>query len=341
MTIDRRTLLAGASGMLLAGGLRAAADGGSAGATAHGFRIVTDQLLAPEGPKPQADGSVIVCEMARGTLSRVMPGGRVQTIATLGGAPNGVAIGPDGAAYVCNNGGFKFRREGRLIIPSGPLDTPGAAVIQRVDLRTGRHAVLYRSLGDAPLKAPNDLVFDGDGGFWFTDPGAPYPGQEGGGTVNYARADGSGGRVVCGLVVDNGIALSPDGRTLYVARTLAAEVVAYTITAPGQLATDAAGRAVSRVVGRVAGKVGFDSLAVDEAGNLLIGTLNFDTTGNGAITVMAPDGRVIDSIGMPENFVTSVGFGGRDRRTAYVTLTQSGRLARLDWPRPGVRLAYQ
>ena len=57
------------------------------------------------------DGSVIVVEIARGTLSRVMMDGAVHVIAQIPGAPNGAAIGPDGRMYICNNGGFKWLRD--------------------------------------------------------------------------------------------------------------------------------------------------------------------------------------------------------------------------------------
>lgn len=332
--LQRRQLLLGA------GALAALRTTISLAATPR-YRIIVEGLQAPEGPKPQADGSVLVCEMARGALSRVTPQRKIEVIAELGGAPNGVAVGPDGAAYVCNNGGFKFVRQGNLLVPSGPLDTPGLACIQRVDLKTGRSSILYRAIGDTPLGSPNDLVFDASGGFWFTDPRMPYPGQKGAGTVNYARADGSQARVVCGLAGNNGIALSRDGRTLYVVRTQTCEVVAYRVTAPGMLAAAANGQAEARSAGHIEGKVGFDSMAVDEAGYLLLGTLNLDSSGDGALTVLKPDSTLAESIPLPEKFVTSVGFGGPGRRTAYVTLTTTGRLIAIDWPRPGVKLAFQ
>ena len=67
---------------------------------------VADGLVFPEGPIAMADGSVILVEIQRNRLSRVSPDGRRTTIAELGGGPNGAAIGPDGAVYVCNNGGM-------------------------------------------------------------------------------------------------------------------------------------------------------------------------------------------------------------------------------------------
>ena len=65
---------------------------------------VADGLQFPEGPVALADGSVVLVEIRGGTLTRVRPDGRKETVARLGGGPNGAAIGPDGAVYICNNG---------------------------------------------------------------------------------------------------------------------------------------------------------------------------------------------------------------------------------------------
>src|SRR3546814_2920883 len=62
-------------------------------------------LQFPEGPIAMDDGSIVLVEIARGTLTRVSPDGSVTVVAELGGGPNGAALGPDGAVYVCNNGG--------------------------------------------------------------------------------------------------------------------------------------------------------------------------------------------------------------------------------------------
>ena len=72
------------------------------------FTLVTDALAFPEGPVILADGSVLVVEIRSGRLTRVAPDGGKTVIAELGGGPNGAAIGPDGAVYVCNNGGLEF-----------------------------------------------------------------------------------------------------------------------------------------------------------------------------------------------------------------------------------------
>lgn len=80
-------------------------------------RIIAAGLEFPEGPIAMTDGSVLVTEIAAGTLTRVSPDGRIERIAELGGGPNGAAIGPDGAVYVCNNGGsFSFHRQNGLLV---------------------------------------------------------------------------------------------------------------------------------------------------------------------------------------------------------------------------------
>ena len=76
---------------------------------AHGLRF-------PEGPIAMPDGSVVLVEIERQTLSRVHPNGEVSVVAALGGGPNGAAIGPDGRCYVCNNGGFEWHRHGDTVV---------------------------------------------------------------------------------------------------------------------------------------------------------------------------------------------------------------------------------
>src|SRR5690606_3166255 len=123
----------------------------------------------PEGPVALPDGSVLVVEIAAGTLTRVEPDGTKTVVAKLGGGPNGAAIGPDGRCYVCNNGGFLFsERDGRLYPGFAPTEYRGGW-IEAVDLTTGKSEVLYRSCGEQKLLGPNDLVFDRHGGFYFTD----------------------------------------------------------------------------------------------------------------------------------------------------------------------------
>ena len=108
-------------------------------------------LRFPEGPVVMADGSVIVVEIYDGAITRVTPDGKKHVIARPGGGPNGAAIGPDGALYVCNNGGFEWKNVGDLLLPGHkPADYSGGR-IERVDLSTGKVDVLYTHVYGKPL----------------------------------------------------------------------------------------------------------------------------------------------------------------------------------------------
>src|SRR4051794_25579264 len=74
-------------------------------------------LRFPEGPVAMPDGSVILVEIAAGRVTRVKPDGTKETVAEPGGGPNGLAVGPDGKLYCCNNGGFGWVDTGALLIP--------------------------------------------------------------------------------------------------------------------------------------------------------------------------------------------------------------------------------
>ena len=98
------------------------------------FEVAGSGLGFPEGPVVMEDGSVILVEIQKGCISRVW-NGKHETIATPGGGPNGLAIGPDGALYCCNNGGFEYHNVGGLMVPRNcPLDYSGGR-IRRIHLR--------------------------------------------------------------------------------------------------------------------------------------------------------------------------------------------------------------
>jgi gluconolactonase len=155
------------------------------------FRTITEGLEFPEGPVALADGSVLLVEIAAGTLTRVAPDGTKTVVARTGGGPNGAAIGADGKCYICNNGGFEWHREAGRIRPLVQAKDYSGGRIERVHLETGTVEVLYRTCGDIPLKGPNDLVFDAHGGIYFTDLGKRRVRDMDIGAVYYAKADGS------------------------------------------------------------------------------------------------------------------------------------------------------
>jgi gluconolactonase len=302
-------------------------------------RVLATGLRFPEGPVALSDGSLLVTELIGKRLTRITPDGETTTVAEIGGSPNGAAVGPDGADYVTNSGGFCHQELGPFLVPQGvhhetqPDDYIGGR-IQRVDLATGEVTDLYTEVDGNALKGPNDLVFDAHGGFWFTDHGKRRRRDEDRGGVYYALPDGSEIREVAFPVdAPNGVGLSPDGSKLYVAETHTGRLWSYDVTGRGRL--DADNR---QLVAGLAGYQLFDSLAVEAGGDVCVATII-----NGGISVISPDGEVEHVPVDGELFdpvVTNICFGGDDLTTAYITLSATGRVVVCDWPRPGLALAH-
>ena len=296
-------------------------------------RSLAEGLSFPEGPVALSDGGVLVVEIGRRTLTLVDPDGGVRVVAQLRGGPNGAAIGPDGACYVCNNGGTEFAEVEGVQVPVGQSPDHVGGWIERVDLRSGRAEVLYRRIDGRPLSAPNDLVFDDSGGFWFTDLGRSGDRSRDHGGIYYARADGSAARqVVYPVNAPNGIGLSPDGKSLFVAELLTGRLIAFDVTGAGQL-SDAKGFLPGRFVAAGPGRYLFDSMAVEAGGTICIAAPL-----PGEIVCYTPDGQLVEIVTMPGPLPTNLCFGGPDRRTAYITLAGHGQLITMDWPRAGLRL---
>lgn len=300
---------------------------------------VASGLRFPEGPVAMPDGSILLVEIARGTLTRVGRDGVVSYVAQLGGGPNGAAIGPDGRVFVCNNGGFRWTPDDDPsgLRPIGQAEDYSGGRIEAVDLATGAVEVLYRECDGRPLKGPNDLVFDGRGGFYFTDLGKVREREQDRGAVYYARADGSAIReVVFPIFTPNGCGLSPDGGTLYVSETETARLWAFALIGPGEIAREPfPSPHGGRLLLGLGGYCRFDSLAVDAAGNVCVATLV-----EGGITVVSPDGSSVRRIAMPERWATNICFGGSDLRTAFVTLSSTGRLVSMPWDEAGLPLHH-
>jgi gluconolactonase len=302
------------------------------------FTEVATGLHFPEGPVAMADGSVILTEMFGKRITRVKADGTKETIATVNGGPNGLALGPDGALYVCNNGGnFEEIDLGGLIVPGGfPEDTYIGGSIQRVDIATGVVTTLYSECDGRQLIAPNDLVFDRDGGFWFTDHGSRKKYTSDFTGIFYAKADGSRIQMVVFPVESpNGIGLSPDGKRLYWAETHTGRVFFRNVTAPGEVEEGSPIDPTLCLCG-LPGLQLLDSLAVDGEGNVCVATIL-----NGGITVIAPSGEILGHVATGDMVTTNICFGGPDLQTAYITCSSTGRLVSMRWPVKGLRLNYQ
>jgi gluconolactonase len=304
-----------------------------------GMEIVTDGLRFPEGPVAMPDGSVILTEIEAGRITRVAPDGTKSVVATPGGGPNGLALGPDGKLYCCNNGGFNWNESGGYLAPHGIASDYSGGRIERIDIATGEVEILYKS-GDfgCVLRGPNDIVFDAHGGFWFTDHGKVDYDARCHDIVGifYAKADGSHlEEVIFPSNNPNGCGLSPDGKTLYAAETYTCRLMKFNVIAPGKV-DDAAGPGGPGIpLYRPAGYKFFDSLAMEASGNICVATI-----GECGISVISPAGKLVEFVGTDDIFTTNICFGGEDMMDAWICLSGSGRLAKMRWTRPGLKLQY-
>ena len=183
----------------------------------------------------------------------------------------------------------------------------------------------------------NDIVFDRDGGFYFTDLGKRFAHHRDHGGLYYALPDGSNiTELAYPILSPNGVGLSPDEKTVYVADTEPSRLFAFDIIAPGVIKKEPFPAPYGgRLVCGLPGFQRFDSLAVEGSGNICVATLLA-----GCITVISPAGQVVRQVSVPDIFPTNICFGGADLRTAYLTLSASGQLASMAWPEPGLRLNF-
>jgi gluconolactonase len=302
-------------------------------------RVLATDLAFPEGPVVMPDGSVVLVEIRAQQLTRVWPDGRKEVVAKIPGGPNGAALGPDGKMYLCNNGGFSWVPSRGAIMPHAPEphEYIGGS-IQRVDLSNGKVETLFDKCGAHPLKGPNDLVFDKQGGLWFTDLGKRRHRDMDVGAFYYMKPGAT--EVVeghFGMLPANGIGLSPDEKTVYVAETPTARLWAFDIGAPGEVKpSEVIYRGErGRPIAGLGGYQMFDSLAVEASGNVCVATLV-----SGCISVIAPDGKLVEQVPTGDRVTTNIAFGGPELKTAYITLSGRGELITMDWPRGGLPLNF-
>jgi len=295
------------------------------------IEIVADGLGFAEGPVEMPNGDIVTVDVRGGRLMRSQPDGSTREIASPGGGPNGAAIGPDGALYVVNNGGFPWSERSGLLIPvdeNGSTRPPNfeGGWVDRIDPETGDIDRLFDGLDGERFLGPNDIVFDQSGGFWFTDLGKSDARSMDRGSLFYARPDGTGlRRVAWNLTGPNGVGLSPDGSIVYVAETNTGRLLAWNVVGPGEVTGS------PKIMMATANH--FDSLAVEADGTVVVAAISH------GICVLRPSGE-IDYVEVPDVMTTNVCFAGDDMQSAYITMSASGCLGKVRWPRPGLRLAF-
>ncbi len=276
------------------------------------FEVIAEGLDFPEGPVVMEDGSIIVVETHGGRITRCWDGGRKKVVATPGGGPNGLAVGPDGALYHCNNGGHDESHSGGRI--------------ERIDLATGKVERLYDRSNDEAISAPNDIMFDVEGQMWFSDLGRIGDKGKDWGGLYCASPDGSKiTRIVERALSYNGVGISPDMTTVYAADTYSARL--WAVDRKSELQKP-------RLVGTAPGPTFLDSLAMTAAGNVAVAAVTA-----GAIATFTPNGEVTMTP-VDDRVVTNIAFGGADMMDAYLTFSGHGTLVKCRWHEPGMRLVY-
>ena len=299
------------------------ADGPAAGADrveTETMREITSGLQFPEGPIAMPDGSVLLVEIRRGTLSRVAPDGTIEVVAETGGGPNGAADRPrrrasTSATTAASSGttwaGSRSRATSRRTTSAGASSASTS--------KTGTVEDLYTACDGHPLRGPNDIVFDATGGFWFTDHGKIRERDRDRTGVFYARPDGSMIREVI-------FPLDAPERHRPLARRQAA-------LRRRDASPDASGRGTSPARARSPAGAGFGP----SGGTLLAGLaglsalrlarrrrrrqrLRRDAGERRHHRRSRPTARSIEHVPMPDPLTTNICFGGPDLRTAYVTL---------------------
>lgn len=254
---------------------------------------VADGFGFVEGPADDGQGNLYFTDIPNTRIHRLAADGTVTVFTDESRHANGLMFTPSGRLRAC--------------------EMDGALVDWNID--TAERHVLADSYDGARFNACNDLVIDSHRGTYLTDPhyNAPRPLPQTVRGVYYVAADGAVTRVVEDLPAPNGILLSLDEKTLYVAPTESAVVRAYPIESPGKLGP---GRDHCQLRTRTRREIaGCDGCTLDVRGNLYI------TTELG-IQIVSAAGEWLGLIELPEQPANCT-FGGPEGKTLYATARTS------------------
>jgi len=291
-------------------------------------------LRGTEGPSALPDGSVAILETMGGTVLQVRADGTRKVLTAPGSGVAGSAVGRDNALYVTkiNLAGLMSRGGGPPgeagPPPGAATATPSPAAVIRIDLKTGDVRNIYTAYQGNLLKEPNDLVVDKWGDLWFTDAADD-------GAVYWARPDGSDIKL---MITDikgvNGIAISPDQRSIYIAGN--GKLLAYAISGRGKL-QQANGHAAARELATLDPKLRPDGMKTEANGDILL------ACGAEGILRYSAKGELLSQIKFPGLSIVNLSFGGKDGRTLYLSdrvgagMGGASQLQSITSRRPGVR----
>lgn len=258
-----------------------------------------------EGPAFDRDGNLYVVDIPWGRIFRIDAAGRVELFVEYDGEPNGLAIHPDGTLHVADH------RRGILTV-----DPRSRAVATRIERDTMDH-----------FKGVNDLVFAANGDLWFTDQGGTGW-HDPTGRLYRLRADGRLDRVLDRVPSPNGLVLDRDERTVYLAVTRANAIWRV------PLLDDGSAFKVGTFV-QLSGGSGPDGMAMDEADHIAVAHF-----GLGCAWLISPQGVPVACVRSCQGAgITNVAFGGPQRRTLYLTDSETGCVLTAPMPAPGRVLA--
>ncbi len=250
--------------------------------------LLADGFKFTEGPAADAQGNVFFTDQPNDRILKWSTDGKLSTAMEPCGRSNGLCFDAKGNLWACAD------EENQLWC----IDPAGKA------------SVVVKDYQGKLLNGPNDLWIRPDGGLYFTDPfyKRSYwkrgPREQDGQCVYYLAPDHKRLiRVADDLRQPNGVIGTPDGKVLYVSDLGARKTYAYQIRPDGTLAQK-----------RLFCEMGSDGMTIDTEGNVYL-------TGKG-VTVFAPSGKQIEQIPVDARWTANVCFGGKDRRTLFITASE-------------------
>jgi len=268
-----------------------------------------------EGPAVDAAGNVFFSDIQNSRILKMDAMGVVSTFREDSGRTNGNT----------------FDAQGRLISCEGAENGPGGRRrVVRTDMKTEKIEVLTERYEGKRYNSPNDVVVDPSGRIWFTDPlYAPDRSimEHEHEAVYRIDTNGKVTRVITQPAIGrpNGLAITPDGKTLYVIDSnyikpdANRKIWAFDVAEDGSVSKQ-------RVVYDFGRGRGGDGMRLDSQGNLWVcagiaapRTANESAEVPTGVYVISPQGKLLGRIPIPEDVITNLAFGGDGKKTLYVT----------------------